>query len=873
MKEKLQSWWLLTVDQIEEILASHSKEGLSQESAEHRRLKYGANVLPAPKTESLIFIFLAQFNSFIIWVLIAAALIAGYLGEWVDSIAIITILIMNAVLGFVQDWRSIRSMESLTKLEQHFAKVVRNGRLTEIQIEDVVPGDLLVVEAGDQVPADGRLVSAYQLSIQEAALTGESEGIIKDQKTLKGEHLPIGDRTNMIYRGTTVSNGKGVALVTETGLNTEIGHIAKLLESIEKGETPLQTLLARLGRKLVWLCLAIVCVIFFLGYWKGIDTYQMLMISLSLAVAAIPEGLPAVVTISLAIGMQRMAKRQVLIRRLSAVETLGCTTVICTDKTGTLTENTMRVKELWLNERHVEMTGNGNEPQGEFLFDNKTIEMSVEENALLLEIGAVCNGASLERLDGEWKITGDPTEAALLVAAKQAGISFSRSNIVDEIPFDSERRMMSVIVNADTGRKLLLKGAPESVLPASTSVMLNGKKRELTAEKRAEIGEVLEGMAARGLRVLAMATRALEEDQISEENLTFVGLVAMQDPPRKEVKLAIRQCLDAGIQPVMVTGDHKETARAIGRELCLEGRGVDGSEIELLSDEELVDVQVFSRVSAQHKMRIVNAIQDQGQVVAMTGDGVNDAPAIEKADIGVAMGITGTDVTKSVSDMVILDDNFESIVAAVEEGRGIYDNMVKFISYLLSCNLAEILVIFFSLFFITGEASLVILAPIHLLWINLITDGLPAVALAMDPISSDAMKQPPRDPKAPFLSRTWLMKLATLSGIIAVIILSLFFWISIEDPMRARTVAFTALVILELSKAFILRLPYRIPMFCNRYLISAVILSLALQVVILYVPFFHEVLKTVPLLFTDWMWILGGVLALWLTASPLMKRN
>lgn len=868
------SSWTLTKEQVAENLQSNGSTGLSDEEAIARLEKNGSNTLPEEKKVSLLSILFEQFSSFIIWVLIVAALIAGYLGEWVDATAILVIVIVNALLGFVQEWRSIRAMEALTKLEHPLAKVVRNGVLKQIPIESLVPGDLVVVEAGDQVPADARLVTSYHLKVEEAALTGESVGITKLVQPLPGDHLPIGDRINMIFRGTTVVYGKGVALVTATGLETEIGKIAQLLQSIEVRKTPLQVHLEHLGHKLVWLCLGIVGVIFIVGFAKGMDVYELLLTSLSLAVAAIPEGLPAVVTISLAIGMQRMAKKKALIRRLSAVETLGCTTVICTDKTGTLTENTMRVKEMWLSGKMIEMTGKGYEPVGKFLLNGEEISIK-EEDEKLLKIAALCNSASLLNEEGSWKMIGDPTEGALLVAAVQSGIDLSalkkQHPILDEFPFDSERRMMSVITNEE----LLLKGAPEAVLPISSTIIIDGVKRTMTSEDKQQVQDVLSSMTAKGLRVLALGYR---EDATEEKEITFVGLVGMQDPPRLEAKHAIRTCIRAGIHPMMVTGDHKETAVAIGKQLDFTGRAIDGAEMEEMSDQQLLehveDVEVYSRVSAQHKMRIVDNLQRRGEVVAMTGDGVNDAPAIEKADIGIAMGITGTDVTKSVSDMVILDDNFETIVDAVEEGRGIYDNMVKFISYLLSCNLAEILVIFVSVFFMAeGVEAVVILAPIHLLWINLVTDGLPAIALAMDPVSPGAMERPPRDPRAHFLSRGWVVKLCMISVVIAVLTLTVFQLFVGEDPYRARVLAFTVLVVLELNKPFILRLPYRIPILSNPFLLLAVGSSFLLQLIVLYIPWFHLPMKTVSLGLSEWGWIAGAVLVLWGIAAPLIMRT
>ncbi|MBX7066290.1 MAG: cation-translocating P-type ATPase [Parachlamydiales bacterium] len=766
--------------------------GLSSAEAKQLLEKYGKNHLPPPEKASLFSIFLSQFKNVIVWVLVVASLISFFLGEWIDASVILAITVLNALLGFLQEWKSVRSIEELVEVEKHFSKVIRDGHLQSIHSDEIVPGDLVHLEAGDLVPADGTLVHETRFSVNEAALTGESATVWKKN----GEK---------VFRGTAVVTGKGKFLVSETGLKTEIGQITSMLESGDK-QTPLQIRLDAIGKKLVLFCVGIVIVIFLFGLWKGFPVYSLIMTSLSLGVAAIPEGLPAVVTIALAIGVQRMVKKKALVRKLTAVETLGCTTVICTDKTGTLTENSMRVVKTW-----------GDED-------------------LLFEIAAVCNSAS--------ETAGDPMERALILAAKGRG---KGAEILDEIPFDSDRKRMSVLVKTPKGTFVYTKGAPEALCK--------------TKEEREKIHE----FSREGLRVLGFAYK--ESNVLDEEGLHFVGLIALHDPPRKGVKDSLKECKEAGMRVLMLTGDHKETAVAIAKELGIEGDAIEGGEI---NDKKLEHLGVLARVSAKHKMQMIDLFQKRGEVVAMTGDGVNDAPAIEKADIGIAMGITGTDVTKSVSDLIILDDNFNTIVHAVEEGRCIYDNIIKFTSYLFSCNLAEILIVFASIFFL--EKSVLIFAPIHLLWINIVTDGLPAIALAMDPLSPLAMKRPPRKADAPLFPRSWFFTLIALAILISVLTIAIFMINLPKGAVHARTCAFTALVVFELSKPFLLRFPYKIG-FANIWLIGAVLLSFILQAAVVYIPFFHTPFETASMNLIDWGAILIGLIILWSVGYPLTRKG
>lgn len=768
--------------------------GLESKVAKRLLEEYGKNQLPPPKKVPIFSIFFSQFKNLIVWVLVAASLISFVLGEWIDGSVILAITVLNALLGFTQEWKSIRSIEELVLVEKHYAKVIRDGLLEKILSEEIVPGDTVLLEAGDLIPADGTILEQAHLSVNEASLTGESAAVWKKN----GEK---------IFRGTVVNSGKGKFLVSATGLKTEIGQISSLLETVEERSTPLQIRLDAIGKKLVFLCIGIIVIIFLFGIWKGFPLYSLIMISLSLAVAAIPEGLPAVVTIALAIGVQRMVKKKALVRKLTAVETLGCTTVICTDKTGTLTENSMKVVKIWGDEK------------------------------LLLEIANLCNSASEK--------AGDPMEIALIQAAKERGFCFE-GKILDEIPFDSERKKMSVLVQTPKGTFVYAKGAPETLCTTEEGL------------------QKIEEFSKEGLRVLGFAMK--KSNILDEKGLTFIGLIALHDPPRKGVKGSIRECQEAGMRVLMLTGDHKETAAAIAKELGITGDAIEGNE---MVDTELDKVGILSRVSAKHKMQIIDFFQKQGEVVAMTGDGVNDAPAIEKADIGIAMGITGTDVTKSVSDLIILDDNFNTIVHAVEEGRCIYDNIIKFTSYLFSCNLAEILIVFVSIFFL--EKSILILAPIHLLWINIVTDGLPAMALAMDPLSPLAMKNPPRKPTDPLFSKSWILTLIGFACLISTLTIAIFFFALPQGITHARTCAFTALVVFELSKPFLLRVPYQVGL-SNFWLIGAVLFSFLLQAAVVYLPFFHAPFETASMNLMDWSALFCGLLVLWGIGYPLMRK-
>lgn len=840
--------WAQSISQIE------GREGLSSEEAKKRLEEHGPNKLPEKGKIVWWKLLLSQFSSWIVWLLIGAAIVAGLFGEVIDFWAIIAIVILNALLGFFQEYRAETSLEALQKLAPQLAKVVRDGKLHQIPAEQICMGDLVFLEAGDHVPADGRLMDVVRLSIEEAPLTGES---IPSHKKIDpiDEHAGLADRENMVFMGTTVARGKGHFLVTHIGLQTEMGKIAAQLSRKKKEETPLQHQLDALGKRLVWMCLGIIVVIFGLGLFRQESVLNMFLIAISLAVAAIPEGLPAVVTIALSIGVRKMAENKALVRRLSSVETLGSTSIIFTDKTGTLTENEMTVCKLYVDGQMIEITGAGYTPEGTFSTESPSLDFA-------LKIGALCNDAKLIKEKEAWKIIGDPTEGALLVAAAKKGID-PHDEILDEIPFDSDRMRMSVL----TQEGLFVKGAPDVLLSLSTKQLFNGKEVPIDQKKLYTINEQL---ASEAFRVLAVAYQKI--DHITEkEELVFVGLIAMRDPPRPEVKEAIARCREAGIQTVMVTGDFKKTAEAIAHELGMDtSRVIDVSELET---EKLENVTVFSRISASDKLRILEAYKQKGEVTAMTGDGVNDAPAVQAADIGIAMGITGTDVTKNSSDMIILDDNFATIAKAVEQGRGIYDNIVKFVSYLLSSNIAEILVIFLAMLlgFTANGVSFVPLLPVQLLWINLVTDGFPAISLAMDPPDPLVMKRPPRPRTQRILNRRFVLFVFSISILVTAGALTACF-IGLQTSARlAQTMTFTTLIVLELVRVEMIRKQYRMKLFSNPYLIAALASSFLLQLAVLYIPPLNQVFGTVPLNITEWGIILGIGFALWWLAKGVTR--
>lgn len=880
------NWWLQSEQDVIRNLNTDSHRGLSKSEAQKRFQKFGPNQLLEQHKVSALHLFFDQFSSFIVWILVAAAIIAGVLREWIDAFAIIAIVILNALLGFFQEYKAEKSLSALRKMIARSSKVIRDGKLQTLPSKTIVPGDLILIEAGDHIPADGRFIKSFGLSTQEAALTGESIPIHKTAESLEGQDLSVGDKKNMGFLGTVAVSGKGYMIVTEIGIQTELGKIASLLQQGNEELTPLQKRLHELGLRLVWICLGIVSLVFAFGFLKGTPLIENFLISISLAVAAIPEGLPTIVTIALSIGVHKMAKRNALVRRLPSIETLGCTTVICTDKTGTLTQNEMTVRSMWINNTYIDVTGIGYSPEGNFEINHITINPKNTPGLLMtLKIGILCNNAELHQTHDHlksWNITGDPTEGALLTAAGKANLfkhNLEAENpLISEIPFDSERKRMSIARQTSEGPVLFIKGAADIILAHSETILINGKIELLTIEHKKNIVDANAYLASQALRVLAVGYRPLPQnakiDHTLEDKVIFVGLVAMMDPPRPEVKKAIEICENAGIATVMITGDHRETAIAVAKELNLlksDSIILTGVELEQLDDDYLKKclsrVAIYARASATHKLRIVRAWKSLGEVVAMTGDGVNDAPALKEANIGIAMGITGTDVTKEAADMVITDDNFASIVNAVEEGRGIYDNITKFVCYLASSNIAEIIVVFMGMlvgFTDFAGNPFVPLSAVQILWINLASDGLPAIALGVDPIDPMAMKRSPRKPSDSIISRKKAFHLLLISFIIAIGTLVACYFGMHQSGELAQTMAFTTLVVLELVAVQIIRSPYNASIFSNPLIIAAVALSFLMQLFIVYTPFLQSVFKTVPLSTREWGIILAITIVVWI---------
>jgi Ca2+-transporting ATPase len=874
----MEKWWYIKKEDVAGKLVTDINRGLVSDEITKRLSQYGPNQLDEKQGRSPIALFFDQFKDFIIWVLIVAALVSGFLQEWVDALAIICIVIINAILGFIQEYRAEKSLAALKKMSSPSSKVIRDGQQQVIPSEEIVPGDLIDLEAGDHIPADGRIVYATgNFSTHEASLTGESTSVDKITGHLEKEDTPLADRINMVYLGTSVVSGKGRAIITSTGMKTELGKIAGLIQGIEDNTTPLQKKLEEFGKIIVYISFFLVGVIFLMGYLRGEELLNLFLTAVSLAVAAIPEGLPAVVTIALALGVQRMVKRHCLIRKLPSVETLGCTSVICSDKTGTLTKNEMTVQVLYQGGEYFTISGIGYAPSGDFLHQDKKISPDEYPGLIRLLTGSVlCNGAQLTNDEGAYHIIGDPTEGALLTAAAKAGLNKTtleeKYPFYEELPFDSDRKQMTILRNKGNSHVAFVKGAPDILLSNCTSVEVNQKVSPLDKNSREGIMKATAGLADKAMRVLAVAYREMDtvpekpDAADIESELTFLGLIAMIDPPRPEVKVAMQECRSAGIRSVMITGDHINTAVAIARDLGFyekDSLAYTGEELDLLTEEEfrhnLDKTVVYARVSPEHKMRIVKAWRDKGEIVAMTGDGVNDAPALKEADIGVAMGITGTDVTKEVSEMVITDDNFASIVAAVEEGRGIFDNIRKFIHYLLSCNVGEILVMFVSSLLLLP----VPLLPIQILWINLVTDGLPALALGVDPVNKKIMQLPPRLKNEAVVTRQMGI-LIIAQGIFIAFCSLLAFWLVLhvenEGIERARTACFIVLSCSQLFHSFNCRSTrdsiFTLGFFTNTKLIWATLISFVLQISVVYIPAFQVIFKTQSLTGLDWILVL-----------------
>ncbi|OGA35571.1 MAG: ATPase [Betaproteobacteria bacterium RIFCSPLOWO2_12_FULL_64_23] len=906
---------------IEDIVSgfrTHLDQGLTQQEALDRLAKFGANELTERPRPGFLALLWDQFNNYLVIILIIAALLSLALGEYVDSIAIMFIVVLNAVVGVIQESKAEQALAALQKMSAPNAQVIRDGQQITVPGREIVGGDIVLLESGNYVPADLRLVESVNLKIEEASLTGESVPVEKNAAVVLDKDIPLGDRKNTAFMGTLITYGRGKGLVTGTGMNTQIGLIAEMIQSFEAEDTPLQKKLAHLGKVLGTACLAISAFVFIYGLFRDThladavnggflnyleaekkDIINLFMTAVSLAIAAVPEGLPAIVTICLALGMQRMIKHHALIRKLPAVETLGCATVVCSDKTGTLTQNQMTVVQGWAGGKRFRITGEGYNPNGQFFAGTEPFDPRTDPDATVLLHGAlVCNDAKLEERSDEagkrsWQIIGDPTEGAMVVAAAKSG--YRRSELekalprMQEIPFDSDRKRMTTIHSVDGAHAqaglhasvsslgssphiAFVKGAPDVILDLCGQKMESGRAVGLTADMRQAILEQNRDMASNALRVLAVAYRSLQEvpgtptPETVERDLVFVGLLGMIDPPRPEVIDAIKVANGAGLKSVMVTGDYKDTAEAIARDIGLLTPGglvLTGPEIEKLSDEELaakVDrLEVCCRVSPQHKTRIVDAFKARGHIVAMTGDGVNDAPALKRANIGVAMGITGTDVAKQTADMVLTDDNFASIVAAIEQGRIIYSNIRKFVYFLLACNVGEILIIFGAM--LVGLP--LPLRPVQLLWLNLVSDGAPALALGLEKGDPDIMTHPPRSPTEPVINRDMAIGIGVVGAVDAIAILALFYLGLQRYPGHleaAQTMAFVALCTSELIRAFTARSEYHsifsIGVFSNRWMVWAVGVSFLLVLMVVYVPFLRPFFDTVPLAVDDWLFML-----------------
>jgi len=871
-------WHTLPVDAVVSHLHS-APEGLAEIEVERRLARYGPNELEAAHRVSPWAVLLGQLKNVLIIILLIATAISAFVGHGVEAIAIAVIVLFAVVLGFVQEYRAERAIEALRRMAAPTVAVIRGGQEIEIPARELVPGDLILLHAGDKVAADARLIESANLQVDEAALTGESVAVEKNTEPLGREDLALGDRTNMVFAGTIATYGRGRAVIVGTGMNTQFGQIATMLQSVESGKTPLQQNLDKVGRVLALAALVVVAAIVAMGMLRGQPLLEMFIFGIALAVAVVPEALPAVVTISLAIGVQRMAKRNALVRRLPAVETLGSTSVICSDKTGTLTRDEMTARKLYTPERTLAVAGSGYEPEGEFSLDGSAVEPSPQETELL-RAAALVSDAHLTRDDahGDWHIKGDPTEGALIVAAAKAGLQKDDLDLqfprIGEIPFTSETKRMTTLHSVASGQVAYAKGAPETILDSCSRQLTEQGEVTLKDADRDAILAMVQRMAGEALRVLAVATKANATLGDAERDMTFLGLVGMIDPPRPEAKSAIERCEQAGIRVVMITGDHPLTAQAVARELGLfkTGRAITGAELEDMSDEALErdveTIEVYSRVSPAHKLRVVTALQKRGHIAAMTGDGVNDAPSLKKADIGIAMGITGTDVSKEAAEMTLTDDNFASIVAAVEEGRGIFENIKKYLMFLLSSNIGEI-----GLMAGATIAGLPLpLTAVQILYVNLATDGLPALALAVDPPEDDLMQRPPRTTRTGVFTRPVVI-LMTIGGLWSTAVnLGLFTWAlqSGRGVAHAMTMTFVSLVLIQFFKAYNFRSDRRSILhrpFANKWLNRAIFWELGLLLFIVLFPPMHEPFGTYALSLNDWLIAVCASL----TISPVLE--
>ena len=879
MKE--QKWYGMDLRKVGEVLETDLHQGLSLEETEKRLGEYGPNVLKEPPPRSIFSMFIDQIKEVLVLILIAAAVISGLVGEWADSLVIMIIVVLNACLGVYQDHKAEVALQALKKITKPIAKVIRAGAICEVNVESLVPGDIVLLEAGDSLPADIRLTETISMQSYEAALTGESVPVEKDTAPLEKEDVGIGDRKNMGFMGTTVTTGRGRGVVVATGMSTELGKIAELIQATPPETTPLQRRLGELGKFMGIMAGVIVIIVFLSGLLRGGELLGMLMIASSLAVAAVPEGLPAVVTIVLAMGVTKMSQRKAVVRRLPAVETLGTVTVICSDKTGTLTKNEMTVTHLYTDGQNFEVTGVGYEPEGEFIDDNgNVIEPLSNKNLMFMLMGGLlCTDAEMKKTDENWRVIGDPTEGALVVAAAKTGLRKAElereSPRLAEIPFDSGRKMMTTFYRINDKIYSFTKGAPDLLVARCSSILKGTGYEPLSEDDRNQLLEINSQWASQGERVLALAIREWKEvpekpkaDQV-ENDMTFVGYFSMIDPARPEVKDAVDVGKGAGIRTVMITGDHRDTAVAIARELGIWREGdnaISGEQLQKMDDQELkqavLNTTALARVSPEDKLRIVTALKEHNYVVSMTGDGVIDAPAVKRADIGVSKGITGTEVAKEASSMVLMDDNYATIVSAVEEGRTIYSNIRKSIHYLLSCNIGEIITIFSSILVGVGSP----LTAIQILWLNLVTDGLPALALGVEPAEKDVMKQPPRKPNEGVFAGGMGVKIIWQGIVIGLLALAVYL-LALKwgrTLAEAHTMTFATLALMQLVHSFNARSMehsiFNLGVASNRSLIYAFLASAAITAAVIFIPFLREFFDTTLLRVSDWFEVFGFAL-------------
>ncbi|MBP1913709.1 Ca2+-transporting ATPase [Lederbergia galactosidilyticus] len=859
--------------EVEASLNTSIEQGLTNKAVETKRNKFGWNELSEGEKQSAILLFFSQFKDFMVLVLLGATLISGILGEYIDAITIMAIVFLNGILGFIQERKAEKSLEALKNLSAPQVSVLREGQWVKINSRDVVPGDILRFSSGDRIGADMRLLQANNLQIEESALTGESIPSTKYTGVIQDTAPNLGDLNNMAFKGTLVTSGNGMGIVTATGMKTAMGEIAHMIQTATVMSTPLQRRLQQLGKILITVALALTLLVVVVGIIHGHDVFTMFLAGVSLAVAAIPEGLPAIVTVALSLGVQRMIRKNAIVRKLPAVETLGCASVICSDKTGTMTQNKMTVTHVWSGGKTYQFSG---EDHDQLYYNEQKVNFGNEKAIKqLLTFGVLCNHAELMRKDGKVIVDGDPTEGALLMSALKAEIHrdslLKQFTIQKEYPFDSGRKMMSVIVKDEDGKQFVItKGAPDVLAEKCESILWEQKKRMLNGEIGEEIQATVQQLAGQALRTIAIAFKPFQGDiypqneKEIEKELTFIGLQGMIDPPRPEVKAAVAECKQAGIKTVMITGDHQATACAIAEQLGILGKNdlvMDGQQLNQLSVEELEEVvenvAVFARVTPEHKLKIVKALQSNGHIVAMTGDGINDAPAIKSADIGIAMGITGTDVAKEASSLILMDDNFTTIKSAIHEGRNIYENIRKFIRYLLASNVGEILVMLFAMLM----SMPLPLVPIQILWVNLVTDGLPAMALGLDQSEDNVMKRRPRPVNEGVFARGLGWKIISRGFLIGISTLLAFLFIYQRDPANlayAQTVAFTTLIMAQLIHVFDCRSEVSIfsrNPFENKYLVLSVLFSLALTICVIYIPALQPIFHTVPIIGADWLLI------------------